>query len=99
MIISFFTRVLVAAYFLEAGFILIVAPWTTLWDRNFFAASAPALRPWVENPFLRGAVSGLGGITAVAGLWELGALFRRRRAPAASHGDEQPDRTRWNLDS
>ena len=95
MIISFFSRILFAAYFLEAGFILIVAPWSGFWEHNFFAATAPSLRPWLENPFVRGAVSGLGGITAVAGLWELGALLARRR-PAAGAPEEPSDRTRWN---
>ena len=35
------TRVLFAAYFLEAGLILIVAPWSAFWDRNFFASRLP----------------------------------------------------------
>lgn len=89
MTISFFTRVLFAAYFLEAGFILVVAPWSAFWERNFFAASAPALQPLIENPFVRGAVSGIGAVTALAGLAELGGLIgsrRRREDPAAGDG-------------
>lgn len=82
MTISFFTRVLFAAYFLEAGFILVVAPWSGFWDRNFFAASAPALQPLLENPFVRGAVSGIGAVTALAGLAELGGLIGTRRSRA-----------------
>lgn len=86
MIISLFTRLLFAAYFLEAGLILIVAPWSGFWDRNFFAASVPALEGVLASPFARGAVSGIGAITAIAGLSELGAVFlaRRRSEP---HGD------------
>ena len=34
--ISFLTRILFAAYFLEAGLILVVAPWSGFWDRNLF---------------------------------------------------------------
>lgn len=98
MIISFFTRVLFAAYFLEAGFILIVAPWSGFWDRNFFAASAPALRPWVDSPFVRGAVSGIGGITAIAGLAELGSLLARRRPAQPSSPEPQTDNGRWHPD-
>lgn len=81
MIISLFTRVLFAAYFLEAGFILVVAPWSAFWDRNFFAAQAPALGPLLDSPFVRGAVSGIGAVTAIAGLAELGSIvaLRRRR--------------------
>ena len=98
MIIAFFTRVLFAAYFLEAGFILVVAPWSGFWERNFFAASAPALQPWLDSPFVRGAVSGIGGVTAIAGLAELGGLLalRKRRAPSAP---DQPTETgRWTPD-
>jgi hypothetical protein len=69
-----------AAYFLEAGLILIVAPWSAFWDRNAFA-QAEAIRPFLESPFVRGGVSGIGLITALAGLTELAGVFRRR-APA-----------------
>jgi hypothetical protein len=64
--------------------ILIVAPWSAFWDRNAFA-QAEMVRPFLESPFVRGGVSGIGLITAVAGLAELAAAFRRR--PAA---DEEP---------
>jgi hypothetical protein len=79
MIISLFTRLLFAAYFLEAGLILIVAPWSAFWDRNFFAESVPALENVLASPFARGAVSGVGAITAIAGLAELAAVFLMRR--------------------
>jgi hypothetical protein len=76
---------LFAAYFLEAGLILVVAPWSGLWDRNFFAESAPAFEQLLSSPFVRGGVSGIGLITAVAGLAEIGAAFAsRRRAPEPS---------------
>ena len=74
-----FTRLLFAAYFLEAGLILIVAPWSAFWDRNFFAAAVPALDGLLDSPFARGAVSGIGAITAIAGLAELAAVFLTRR--------------------
>lgn len=76
MIISLVSRVLFAAYFLEAGFVLIVAPWKTgLWERNFFVEHLPVLESIVQNVFVRGAVSGVGAVTALAGLAELGGLF------------------------
>jgi hypothetical protein len=79
MIISLFTRLLFAAYFLEAGLILVVAPWSAFWDRNFFAEAVPALDGILASPFARGAVSGIGGITVIAGLTELAAAFVSRR--------------------
>jgi hypothetical protein len=87
--ISFFTRTLLAAYFIEAGLILIVAPWSGFWSRNVFREYIPALQPILDNLFLRGAVSGVGAVTALAGLAELGGLLMRRRHAA---GVEPADR-------
>jgi hypothetical protein len=75
--------VLFAAYFLEAGLILIAAPWSAFWERNFFAKHLPLLEGFLSNLFVRGAVSGIGGITALAGLAELAGIFGR---PVADHG-------------
>jgi hypothetical protein len=87
--ISFLTRLLFAAYFLESGIILIVAPWSTFWDRNVFVESLPALEHFLASPFSRGAISGIGAITAIAGLAELASAFgarlqRNEKAPPAS---------------
>src|SRR4029078_7989561 len=65
------SRLLFAAYFLEAGFILVVAPWSAFWDHNRFAATRPALEAFLNSPYARGAVTGVGVITALAGLAEL----------------------------
>jgi hypothetical protein len=73
--ISLLTRVLFAAYFLEAGLVLIVAPWSGFWERNFFAGAVPWVAHAASSPFVRGAVSGIGAITAIAGLAELAAIF------------------------
>ena len=79
--IPFLTRILFAAYFLEAGLILVVAPWSGFWDRNLFLYSIPSLHQLLSSPFARGAVSGVGAITVIAGLAELsGVLTRRNRS-------------------
>ncbi|HVL65663.1 MAG TPA: hypothetical protein VM364_00230 [Vicinamibacterales bacterium] len=67
-------------YFLEAGLILIVAPWSGFWDRNYFSRS-DVLGPILANPFVRGGVSGLGLVTALAGFAELAGAFGLRRHP------------------
>lgn len=83
MIISIISRLLFAAYFLEAGFVLIVAPWkSAFWDRNFFIEQLPILESLLSNVFVRGAVSGIGGLTALAGLAELAGIFATRHAAA-----------------
>jgi hypothetical protein len=81
MIISFVSRILFAAYFLEAGLVLIVAPWKLgLWERNFFVERLPLLESIVQNVFVRGAVSGVGAVTALAGLAELAGILGARKA-------------------
>jgi hypothetical protein len=78
---------LFAAYFLEAGLILIVAPWSRFWDRNFFAEALPLLEAILASPYARGAVSGVGLITLLAGLAEIGGAFAaKREGSGASNG-------------
>jgi hypothetical protein len=88
--ISFLTRILFAAYFLEAGLILVVAPWSGFWDRNLFLSSIPALEQMLANPFARGAVSGVGAITVLAGLAELSGLVSRRNRSSHESPRVQP---------
>ena len=64
---------------------LIVAPWSGFWDRNFFA-QLPGVSTWLSSNFVRGAVTGVGLITAIAGLAELGGAFGRGRSRSAVEG-------------
>lgn len=82
--ISLFTRVLFAAYFIEAGLILVVAPWSAFWESNVFASYVPAIRTALDSAIVRLAVSAIGAITALAGLAEVGGLFGPRRPPDAT---------------
>jgi len=81
-------RLLLVAFFLEVGFVLIVIPWSSFWDRNYFVESIPWLQDLIRNNYVRGAVSGLGMINVAAGIWELVALFvagrGSRDAPAVT---------------
>ena len=70
---------LLSALFLEMGLALIVIPWSTFWDHNFFVDWWPSVREVVANYFVRGAVSGLGVVNVAAGIAELVGLFSRRR--------------------
>jgi hypothetical protein len=61
--------------------ILIVAPWSVFWQQNFFADVLPGIQAFIRNNFVRGAVSGVGLVTVLAGLAELaGVLVSRRRS-------------------
>jgi hypothetical protein len=73
-----FSRLILVAFFVEVGLLLIILPWSSLWERNYFVSAVPMLRPFVANEFVRGAVSGLGILNLVAGLAELAPVFASR---------------------
>lgn len=55
---------------LLVGVILVVAPWTTLWDSNYLLNSHPLVRAVVLSAFTRGTVTGLGLVNIAIALWE-----------------------------
>lgn len=55
---------------LLVGIVLIVAPWTVLWDANYLLQPLPLLRSLLLNPFARGAVSGLGVVNILLAIDE-----------------------------
>ena len=57
-----------------------VAPWMASWQQNYFAARFASLGAWLSNPFVRGAISGVGLITAVTGVRDLAAAIFARRS-------------------
>ena len=73
-------RLLLIAFFLEAGFALIVVPWSAFWDRNYFAQALPFVHDVITNNFVRGAVSGIGLINIVVGVRELVAMLLARQS-------------------
>jgi hypothetical protein len=73
--LGFFVRLLFAAYFLETGVILVVIPWLPFWDRNLFMQMMPVVEGFLGSAYGRGAVSGIGVVTAIAGIFELAAAF------------------------
>ncbi|HKV99127.1 MAG TPA: hypothetical protein VJN96_04845 [Vicinamibacterales bacterium] len=80
------TRILIAAYLIEAGLLLTVAPWMSLWRRNAFLSVWPWLGPVMGNPYVRGAVTGIGIITLAAGFRDLGSVFLARVAGPGPDG-------------
>jgi hypothetical protein len=73
-------RVILLLIWLELGLMLILVPWSTVWEINYFLYQYPALGVIVKNFFLRGAISGLGLINVFLAL----EAFRRRTSPVAS---------------
>ena len=55
---------------LLVGLVLVVAPWTTLWESNYLLQPHPALRALVLSAFTRGAVTGLGLVNILLAVHE-----------------------------
>lgn len=53
-------RFLLILIVFELGVLVAVLPWSPFWERNYFLERFPDLIPLLLNPFLRGAISGLG---------------------------------------
>jgi hypothetical protein len=64
-------QLLFVAYLVEAGLVLLIVPWSGLWERNAFIQMAAT---WVvdiaRSGWARGAVSGVGLLLVGAGLAE-----------------------------
>ncbi|HWB16175.1 MAG TPA: hypothetical protein VG538_07185 [Vicinamibacterales bacterium] len=69
---------LFAAYFIEAGLLLIVVPWTLWWWRNVFAMVWPWVGTVMAYRSVRVAVSVVGVIVVLAGMAEARLLFSGR---------------------
>lgn len=64
---------------LLVGVVLIVAPWTSLWEANWLLQPWSVLRAVLASGFVRGAVSGLGLVNVLVALADL----RARRSGAS----------------
>ena len=72
-------RLLLVAYFIEVGLLLVLVPWSSFWERNYFVAALPALHDIIRNNYVRGAVSGLGVVNLLMGFNELASVLLARR--------------------
>lgn len=81
------SQLLLFAYFLESGLLLLIVPWSAFWERNFFVESVPALGAVLTNPYVRGAISGIGAVCLGAAFAELGGVLTRSRGRAERRFD------------
>jgi hypothetical protein len=72
-------RLLLVAYFIEVGLLLVLVPWSPFWERNYFVTAFPAIHAIIRNHYVRGAVSGLGVVNLLMGFNELASLLMARR--------------------
>jgi hypothetical protein len=73
-------RVLLILVWLELGMLLVLVPWSSFWETNYFLNRFPVLIPILLNPYIRGAISGLGILDALLAL----ESFRRRPSAAVA---------------
>ena len=83
---------LVAIYLIETGLLLVVAPWTTWWRRNYFAEIVPAIRTFLAADAAVVLVVMAGALTAIAGVSDLHALLFRRLRNRLPVADASRDR-------
>ncbi|MSO21412.1 MAG: hypothetical protein EXQ56_13340 [Acidobacteria bacterium] len=74
---------------LESGVVLLVLPWSVLWDRNLWVFGSELLRPFLMNHYLRGAVSGVGLLTLWVGVTVAADLLRAEPVHADAVGADQ----------
>lgn len=56
------------------------------WERNGFTDGRPRVEAVVQSPYVRGAATGVGVITVVAGLGELASMLAGRLRPREAPG-------------
>ena len=74
-------RLLLTAFFFEAGLVLVLVPWSMYWEQNYFVQALPMIEPFLTSHYVRGAVSGLGLLNLLAGLVEIWTFLTTRHVP------------------
>lgn len=72
-------RIVLALFCFEIGLILLLLPWTLLWDRNYFFSLSVAAQRLLLSSYVRGGVSGLGLVNLWFAASETVRLIRERR--------------------
>ena len=76
----------------EVGILLLILPWTPFWDDNFFLffvsgkLKALWLPGFLTSGYIRGAITGLGALNILAGLWDILKFRESVNRIAAANG-------------
>lgn len=70
-------RLVFAIFTFEIGLFLTVFPWVDIWSLNYFSGWIPALENIWDEPFFRGAITGLGLVNIYLACAEVLRLFRK----------------------
>jgi hypothetical protein len=67
-----------AIFAFEIGLFLVIFPWMgDAWDLNYFQSLGPVVQSFWDEPYFRGAVSGLGFLNIYIAILQVARLFRR----------------------
>ena len=69
-------RLTLALFTFEIGIFLVIFPWTSGWDVNYFQNLTPALQHLWPQPSFRGALTGLGFVNIYLACLQLVHSFR-----------------------
>lgn len=64
-------KIIYILYSIEAGVFLVLLPWMNIWDTNILTFLYPQFLPLITNPYLKGAVLGLGIANIMIGIHEV----------------------------
>lgn len=70
-------RLCFAIFTFEIGLFLTVFPWVDIWSLNYFSGWIPALESLWDDPYFRGAITGLGLVNIYVACAEVMRIFRR----------------------
>jgi hypothetical protein len=67
-----------AIFAFEIGLFLVIFPWMgDSWDLNYFQSLSPVFQNVWDEPYFRGAISGLGFLNIYIAMLQIARLFRR----------------------
>ena len=70
-------RLVFAIFTFEIGLFLTIFPWVDIWSLNFFSGWIRPLENIWDEPYFRGAITGLGLVNIYVACAEVLRLFRR----------------------
>jgi hypothetical protein len=70
-------RICFALFAFEIGLFLTIFPWVDIWSLNYFSGWLPVLENVWDEPFFKGAITGLGLTNIYVACAEILRLFRR----------------------
>lgn len=74
-------RVVVAFAWFDLGLVILLLPWSHVWESNSLLTRYPVLIPFMLSGYMRGAISGIGLLDMIMAA---DALIGRRSTPVAT---------------